>query len=144
MFLKNDPLRRYANGTIGKICYLDNEEIKVQIPDSEGNLQIVDVQKYQWDVIKYQLGEGTLDAKIVGTYKQFPLKLAWAMTIHKSQGKTFDRVIIDMKGGAFESGQTYVALSRCRTLEGIVLLNPLKPNDLITDPRIEEFYQNCR
>jgi ATP-dependent exoDNAse (exonuclease V) alpha subunit len=141
MFLKNDPLRRFANGTIGKICYLDNEEIKVQIMGPDENLQTIDVQRFQWEVVKYQLGEGNIDAKVVGTYKQFPLKLAWAMTIHKSQGKTFDRVIIDMRGGAFESGQTYVALSRCRTLEGVVLVNPLKPRDVMVDPRIQEFYQ---
>ncbi len=141
MFLKNDPLRRFANGTIGKICYLDNEEIRVQIMGPDENLQTIDVQRFQWEVVKYQLGEGNIDAKVVGTYKQFPLKLAWAMTIHKSQGKTFDRVIIDMRGGAFESGQTYVALSRCRTLEGVVLVNPLKPRDVMVDPRIQEFYQ---
>lgn len=141
MFLKNDPKRRYANGTIGKICYLDNEEIKVQVLTPEGNIQTIDVERFEWEVIKYQLGETGIAAKVVGTYKQFPLKLAWAMTIHKSQGKTFDRIIIDMKGGAFESGQTYVALSRCRTLEGIVLLNPLQPRDIMIDQRIIEFYQ---
>jgi ATP-dependent exoDNAse (exonuclease V) alpha subunit len=141
MFLKNDPQRRFANGTIGKITYLDNEEIKVQLLSPEGILQTVVVDRFEWEVIKYQLGEGTLDAKVIGTYKQFPLKLAWAMTIHKSQGKTFDRVIIDMKGGAFETGQTYVALSRCRTFEGIVLLNQLQSRDIMVDPRIMEFYQ---
>jgi ATP-dependent exoDNAse (exonuclease V) alpha subunit len=82
-----------------------------------------------------------IESKVTGTYKQFPLKAAWAITIHKSQGKTFDRVIIDMKGGAFESGQTYVALSRCRTLEGIVLKNPLQSRDIMIDPRILDFYQ---
>ena len=80
----------------------------------------------------------------MGTYSQYPLKLAWAVTIHKCQGNTFDRVIIDLKGGAFEAGQTYVALSRCRTLEGIVLTQPLKPKDIIIDPRIQDFYEQHR
>jgi ATP-dependent exoDNAse (exonuclease V) alpha subunit len=141
MFLKNDPKRRFANGTIGKVCYLDNEEIKVQILRPDGTLKTIDVERHEWEVIKYQLGTEGLDAKAVGSYKQFPLKLAWAMTIHKSQGKTFDRVIIDMKGGAFETGQTYVALSRCRTLEGIVLRSPLQSRDILIDPRILDFYQ---
>ncbi|MBK9152609.1 MAG: ATP-binding domain-containing protein [Saprospiraceae bacterium] len=71
-------------------------------------------------------------------------ELAWAITIHKSQGKTFDRVIIDLGSGAFEAGQTYVALSRCRTLEGIILKRPLKPRDIIVDERICEFYEQIR
>ena len=78
---------------------------------------------------------------MVGQFKQFPLKLAWAITIHKSQGKTFTHVTIDMGRGAFEHGQTYVALSRCRTLSGIVLQKKLKTSDIQVDPRIVEFYE---
>jgi ATP-dependent exoDNAse (exonuclease V) alpha subunit len=77
----------------------------------------------------------------MGTFTQYPLKLAWAVTIHKSQGKTFDKVIIDMGKGAFEHGQTYVALSRCRTLEGIVLKQKIKPQDVMVDERVVEFYE---
>jgi ATP-dependent exoDNAse (exonuclease V) alpha subunit len=77
--------------------------------------------------------------KPVGRFTQFPLKLAWAMTIHKSQGKTFDRVKIDLGSGAFAHGQSYVALSRCRTLEGITLLRPLSGRDLLLDPEVREF-----
>ena len=77
---------------------------------------------------------------MIGNFTQFPLKLAWAITIHKSQGKTFDKVIIDMDKGAFAHGQTYVALSRCRTLEGIVLRKKLKSSDIQVDERIIDFY----
>ena len=142
MFLKNDPKRRYANGTIGKISYLDDEEIRVQVPRLDGSLQEIKVEKFEWEVVTYELSEeGGIDTKVAGSFCQYPLKLAWALTIHKSQGKTFDRVIIDMRGGAFEFGQTYVALSRCRTFEGLVLKTPLKPQDIRSDPRILEFYQ---
>ena len=79
-------------------------------------------------------------SQVVGTFQQYPIKLAWAITIHKSQGKTFDKVIIDLGKGAFESGQTYVALSRCKTFEGIVLANPVTPRDIILDDRITMYY----
>ena len=78
---------------------------------------------------------------MAGTFTQYPLKLAWAITIHKAQGKTFDRAVIDLGRGAFEHGQTYVALSRCRTLEGIVLKEKLRMEDILVDPRIVEFYE---
>ncbi len=83
----------------------------------------------------------TIETEVVGSFRQFPLKLAWAITIHKSQGKTFDNVIIDLGRGAFEHGQTYVAFSRCRTLEGIVLKQELRLQDIITDERIVEYYE---
>jgi ATP-dependent DNA helicase PIF1 len=85
--------------------------------------------------------ETKIETETIGSYKQYPLRLAWAMTIHKSQGKTFDKVIIDLTGGAFEHGQTYVALSRCRTLEGIVLRQRIRPQDIRVDERIVEFYE---
>jgi ATP-dependent DNA helicase PIF1 len=141
MFLKNDPIRRFVNGSIGKIVYLNSDEIEVELLNSENVLSRIQVERSEWEAIKYELGEDGIKANKIGTYKQFPLKTAWAMTIHKSQGKTFDRIIIDLKGGAFESGQTYVALSRCRTLEGIVLKNPVQPRDIMVDPRILDFYQ---
>ena len=82
-----------------------------------------------------------LEVKVVGTFTQYPIKLAWAITIHKSQGKTFDKVIIDLGSGAFEHGQTYVALSRCRTLEGIVLRQPLRPRDVMVDDKVVTYYE---
>jgi len=103
---------------------------------------MINVEQYEWDVVKHTMNEQLeIDTQNVGKFTQYPLRLAWAMTIHKSQGKTFDRVIIDMGKGAFEFGQTYVALSRCRTLEGIVLRRPLKPQDIFVDERIVDFYQ---
>ena len=141
MFLKNDPNRRFANGTIGKVVYLNSDEVEVEILSPDNVLLRIQVERFEWEAIKYELKEEGINARKVGTYKQFPLKTAWAMTIHKSQGKTFDRIIIDLKGGAFESGQTYVALSRCRTLEGIILKNPIQPRDIMVDPRILDFYQ---
>ena len=84
---------------------------------------------------------GGIETETVGSFVQYPLKLAWAITIHKSQGKTFDKVLIDLGGGAFEHGQLYVALSRCRTLEGIVLRHQIKQQDVITDERVVAFYE---
>jgi hypothetical protein len=141
MFLKNDPKRRFANGTIGVISFLDQNKIEVKIKRFDETFLTVDLERFEWEAVKYEMNNDRIESKVTGTYKQFPLKAAWAITIHKSQGKTFDRVIIDMKGGAFESGQTYVALSRCRTLEGIVLKNPLQSRDIMIDPRILDFYQ---
>lgn len=95
----------------------------------------------EWEIIRYKAGAtGEIETESIGSFRQYPLKLAWAITIHKSQGKTFDRVLIDLEGGAFEHGQLYVALSRCRTLEGIVLRNPIRPRDVITDERVVDFF----
>ena len=85
------------------------------------------------------LHEGVITSETVGTFTQLPLRLAWAVTIHKSQGKTFDRIILDLERGAFASGQTYVALSRCRSFEGIVLRRPVKPGSIRTDWRVQKF-----
>jgi len=142
MFLKNDPKRRYVNGTVGKVEELTQDSIKVSILKPNGTIGMINVEQYEWDVVKHTMNEQLeIDTQNVGKFTQYPLRLAWAMTIHKSQGKTFDRVIIDMGKGAFEFGQTYVALSRCRTLEGIVLRRPLKPQDIFVDERIVDFYQ---
>lgn len=143
MFLKNDTKKRYVNGTIGVVCEIDMDSIKVEILTPKGTLDIINVERYEWEVLRYAINEqGEIEAKVIGTFNQYPLRLAWAMTIHKSQGKTFDRIVIDMgQGGAFEFGQTYVALSRCRTLDGIVLKRLMKPQDVLVDERIVEFYQ---
>jgi ATP-dependent DNA helicase PIF1 len=146
MFVKNDPKREYVNGTIGKIVRLTQDNIVVQVEDRDGMLKNLEVERQTWDIMRYTLADGgaNISTESVGSFKQYPLRLAWAMTIHKSQGKTFDKVIIDLAGGAFEAGQTYVALSRCRTLDGIVLKQPIRPNDIKTDERIVDFYKQQR
>lgn len=85
--------------------------------------------------------ENKIETKTMGSFSQYPLKLAWAVTIHKSQGKTFDRVVVDFSGGTFASGQAYVALSRCKTLDGLVLKQPITKKFIFTDDRIKDFYK---
>jgi ATP-dependent exoDNAse (exonuclease V) alpha subunit len=147
MLLKNDPERRYVNGTIGKIVALEQESLKILIEENGLEWKEIDVTPVTWEIIRYKSDPANTDdiqSEVVGTFTQFPLRLAWAVTIHKAQGKTFDRVIIDLGTGAFEHGQTYVALSRCRTLEGIVLRQRIRPQDILTDMRILDFYQQMR
>jgi ATP-dependent exoDNAse (exonuclease V) alpha subunit len=144
MLIKNDLDRRYVNGTIGKIVRLEEEKITIRIEDHQGNSQEIQIEPATWETVRYRYKSDNseeIETEITGTFTQFPLKLAWAVTIHKAQGKTFDRVIIDLGGGAFEHGQTYVALSRCRTLDGIVLRQRIHLQDILTDQRIVDFYQ---
>ena len=141
MFLKNDPDREFVNGTIGKIAQLGSDGMTVQVEEPSGKKRTIEVQKFDWEIKRYMAGAaGDIDTETIGTFRQYPVKLAWAITIHKSQGKTFDKVIVDLGSGAFEHGQLYVALSRCRTLEGIVLRQPIRPQDVITDERVVDFY----
>lgn len=143
MFIKNDPDKRFVNGTIGKITKLENDKISVEVEES-GEKQLIVVEKFEWEILRYEASKEDLskiETKVAGTFKQFPLRLAWAVTIHKAQGKTFDKVIIDLGRGAFEHGQTYVALSRCRTLEGVVLRQRLKGTDIMVDERVVDFYE---
>jgi len=147
MFIKNDPEGAFVNGSIGKIVDLGRELIKVSVEQKDGSRKTIEVIPDTWEAIKYKMKAGSnmneVEAEVVGSFEQYPLKLAWAITIHKSQGKTFDKVIIDMgKKGAFEHGQTYVALSRCRTLGGIILKNKITPKDIQVDPQIVEFYES--
>ena len=147
MFVKNDLQKQYVNGTIGIVSEANYERIMVRIPAESGTEKTIEVDKQEWEILKYENDAEKpqhINTKVIGTFKQYPLKLAWAITIHKSQGKTFDRVIIDLGGGAFESGQTYVALSRCRTLEGVILKQPLRNRDIIVDERITEYYEQVK
>ena len=150
MLLKNHPQGMWVNGTLGTVAAMEPDWIWVDIPglvkganlDPEaGPLGAVRVERAMWESVRYSLDAetGKPTPRPVGRFTQFPLKLAWAMTIHKSQGKTFDRVIIDLGNGAFAHGQSYVALSRCRTLEGITLKRPLQSKDLVLDPEVREF-----
>lgn len=141
MFLKNDPDREFVNGTIGTITQLDADNLTVQVEEFGGKKRSIDVQKMDWEIKRYTGGMAEdITTETLGSFRQYPLKLAWAITIHKSQGKTFDKVVIDLGTGAFEHGQLYVALSRCRTMEGIVLRQRIRPQDVITDEKVVDFY----
>lgn len=139
MFIKNDSGadRRFYNGMIGEIVGFDSEQILVKPEDRN---DIVSVAPTTWENVKYVIDETSKNITQVneGEFKQYPLRLAWAITIHKSQGLTFDRAIIDSEA-AFASGQTYVALSRCKSLEGLVLGSPIPPNAILTDGKVNNF-----
>jgi len=141
MFVKNDPSseHRYFNGKIGVVTDFFEEYILVQCP---GDDEKIAVEPLEWENCRYVINEQTqeMETEVVGIFKQYPLRLAWAITIHKSQGLTFDKAIIDA-AAAFAAGQVYVALSRCRTLEGMVLATPLRQDAVITDVRVEEYIQ---
>ena len=146
MFVKNDPQKQFVNGTIGEIISIsEDEEVVVSIIDQFGHQKLINVERQEWEMLKYKKDdENKIKTEVIGTFTQLPLKLAWAITIHKSQGKTFDRIIVDLGYGAFEFGQTYVALSRCKTLEGIFLKAPIRPRDIKSDERIVEYYDMMR
>lgn len=139
MFVKNDPSseRRYFNGKIGVVTDFYEEYILVQCP---GEDEKIAVEPLEWENCRYVINEQTqeMETEVQGIFKQYPLRLAWAITIHKSQGLTFDRAIIDA-AASFASGQVYVALSRCRTLEGMVLATPLCQDAVMTDLRVEDY-----
>jgi len=139
MFVRNDPSpeKRYFNGKIGEITRIGNDKISVKCPGEHN--QII-VEQAIWENIEYKLDEesGEIRENKIGTFEQYPLKLAWAITIHKSQGLTFDRAVIDAQA-AFAHGQVYVALSRCRTLEGMVLSSSLSKRAMKTDPAVLRF-----
>ena len=123
MMLNNDSGGRFINGTIGKITSIDKDE---EIPKLIILLETgkkVSVAPYTWESYHFYLEGTELKSGITGTFTQYPVMLAWAITIHKSQGKTLDKVKIDLSTGAFASGQVYVALSRCKTIEGIIQIN---------------------
>lgn len=140
VFVKNDPERRWVNGTIGIITDFGEDTITVETEDGTKHA----VNPEIWENIKYEYDEEkrTVIEKVLGSFAQYPLKLAWALTIHKSQGLTFDKVIIDMGTGAFSGGQSYVALSRCRSLDGIKLRSTLNDRDIFVNPRVVEFSRN--
>jgi len=143
MMLNNDSKGRWVNGSIGKVVGIESSKkekediIEVQFPDG----RIEEVLPYTWEVFHYRYNEEKkmIETESVGSFTQYPLKLAWAVTIHKSQGKTFDKVIIDLERGVFAPGQVYVALSRCTSFEGIILKKPIKKGHIRLDKRIVEF-----
>ena len=139
MFIKNDTerVKRYFNGKIGIVTKLDDDKILVQCKDEA---EEIEVKKEKWENIRYTVDKKSrqLNEEVLGSFTQYPLRLAWAITIHKSQGLTFDKVVIDA-GEAFAPGQVYVALSRCTTLDGIVLQSHIRSNKMFSDERIVRF-----
>ena len=143
MFIKNDSSseKRYFNGKIGKVIHLDKDEVIVNCPEDDFNI----VTTFEtWENIKYTVDSETkaITEDKIGSYSQIPLRLAWSITIHKSQGLTFERAIIDAQG-AFAHGQTYVALSRCKSLEGLILKSKIEPNQSISDRHVIDFNKNA-
>lgn len=149
MLVNNDTAKRWINGTMGKVAhvYQENGEKIIQVKLQNGRIE--NVKRNTWELFQYTYDakKGALDSKIVGSFEQYPLLLAWAVTIHKSQGKTFDRVILDIGTGTFAHGQMYVALSRCTSLDGIILKQRLEQRHIILDERVMNFvtgYQYLR
>lgn len=136
MMVNNDARGRWINGTIGKVLGIEKEGAIITELETG---KVVEVLPYEWELYKYFLNEGGIQSEVVGTFKQYPLKLAWAITIHKSQGKTFNNAIIDVGNSVFVSGQTYVALSRCTSLEGMILKKPIEKKHIWTDYHIVKF-----
>ncbi len=140
IFIKNDAGKRWLNGDHGKIIELGENHIRAEM-EREGEKYVYEVTRETWEIIKYRFDPTTLKIKpeVTGKFTQYPLRLGWAITIHKSQGATLERVHVDMGSGAFAAGQAYVALSRCKSLDGMTLERPILLSDVKSDPTVKRF-----
>jgi len=145
MFTRNNRTAGWVNGTVGTVAGLEGDRILVEAAES-GETMLHAVSRETWESHRYEWdpARGSVVAVPIGHYRQFPLMPAWAVTIHKSQGKTLDRVVIDLGSGAFAPGQVYVALSRCRSLGGIRLTRPIREDDVQCAPEVLEFHEALR
>jgi ATP-dependent exoDNAse (exonuclease V) alpha subunit len=146
MLLNNDAMGRWVNGSIGVVIDIihgdSGDAVRVRLADGRD----VDIAPFTWEMYRFVYDEETerLESRTVGSFTQYPLRLAWAVTIHKAQGKTFPKVVIDVGRGTFSHGQVYVALSRCISLEGIILKRPIFRRHIMMDGRVHEFLQKFK
>jgi ATP-dependent DNA helicase PIF1 len=137
MIIKNDPKKKWQNGSLGTITLINKDSVEVMLDNGSEVL----VKKEVWQNTKsvYNENENKIEQEIIGSFTQIPIKLAWAITIHKSQGQSFDKAILDLDNGSFSTGQTYVALSRVRSLDGLILARPINKSDIKVDKIITQF-----